>query len=278
MADLARLEAYSKGARFAPMKRFMVSIIQYDVTPDPYANVTNLEKLFAIAGGRRSRFVLLPELFGVGFNYSLYPEMADHNMEMLKYLQGVARKYGFYLIAGSVAFKAVKGSKTDQYYNRSYLISPEGGVMGHYDKVHVFFQNQEDQYFIPGTKSPVFTTSYAPIGIQICFDIRFPENIREMVKQGMKILFVPAQFPHPRKEHWMNLLKARAIENQIYVVGANRVGTVNEDLSYFGHSVIIDPYGDTLANGYEKEGVISEYLDMDFLEAYRKSFPVLKWL
>ncbi len=258
------------------MKRFMVSIIQYDVTADPYANITHLEKLFAVAGGRCSRFVVLPELFGVGFNYDLYSEMSDHNMEMLKYLQGVARKYGFYLIAGSVAFKT--GTQNDQYVNRSYLISPEGGVMGHYDKMHIFFQNQEDQHFIAGTKAPVFRTSYAPIGIQICFDIRFPETIRDMVRQGMKILFVPAQFPHPRKEHWINLLKTRAIENQIYVIGANRIGSVNEDVSYFGHSVIIDPYGDTLANGYEKEGVISEYVDMDFLEAYRKSFPVLKWL
>ena len=232
--------------------------------------------MFAVAGGRKSKFVVLPEMFASPFNYDEFEEFSKHTIEILKFLQSNAKKYGFYIIGGSLPVKNNRGEKN--YFNRSYLISNEGAVIGYYDKIHVFFQNDEDQFFMPGNKIPVFQTFYGPIGIQICFDIRFPENIREMVKQGLKILFVPAQFPNPRKEHWLNLLKARAIENQIYVIGANRIGKANDDLSYFGHSMIIDPYGETLTNGYEKEGVISEYVDVDFLDAYRKSFPILNWL
>ncbi len=257
------------------MKRFLVSILQYDVRADSLHNFATIEKLFAVAGGRKSKFVVLPEMFASSFQYDELPEFSRHTIEILKFLQGIARKYEFYIIAGSLA---VKSSREEKYFNRSYLISSEGAVIGYYDKVHVFFQNDENRYFNAGTKTPVFNTSFGSVGIQICFDIRFPEMIRNMVKQGMKIMFVPAQFPNPRKEHWLNLLKTRAIENQIYVIGANRIGKATDELNFFGNSVIIDPYGDTLANGYEKEGVISEYVDLDFLDAYRKSFPVLNWL
>lgn len=257
------------------MKRFLVSILQYDVKDDSIQNFKTLEKLFAVAGGRKSKFVVLPEMFASSFNYEAFEEYSKNSIEIVRFLQNIASKYNFYIIAGSLP---IKNNRGNGFFNRSYLISSEGAVAGYYDKNHVFFQRDEDEHFCAGQKIPVFNTYYAPVGIQICFDIRFPENIREMVKKGIQILFVPAQFPSPRKEHWMTLLKARAIENQLYVVGANRIGKANDELSFFGNSVIIDPYGDTLANGYEKEGVISEYIDLEFLEAYRKSFPVLKWL
>lgn len=257
------------------MKRFLVSILQYDVRNNALYNYRTLEKLFAVAGGRKSKFVILPEMFMSSFDPDEIKDCAHHVMDIIKFLQQVAKKYDFYIIAGSLPFQQ---RQSDKFLNRSYLISHEGGVVGYYDKTHVFFQNHEDEHFVAGTKTPVFHTFYGTIGIQLCFDIRFPETIRSMVKQGMKILFVPAQFPNPRKEHWLNLLKTRAIENQIYIVAANRIGQQSEDLSFFGNSVMIDPYGETLVNGYEKEGVISEYIDLEFLEAYRKNFPVLKWL
>jgi len=257
------------------MKRFLVSILQYDVKKDSLQNFKTLEKLFAVAGGRKSKFVVLPEMFASSFNYDAFEEHSKNSIEIIRFLQNIASKYNFYIVAGSIP---IKNNRGDGFFNRSYLISSEGAVAGYYDKTHIFFQHGENSHFCPGEKVPIFNTYYAPIGIQICFDIRFPESIRALVKKGVQILFVPAQFPSPRKEHWINLLKARAIENQIYVVGANRIGKDNEDLSFFGNSVIIDPYGDTLANGYEKEGVISEYIDLEFLEAYRKSFPVLNWL
>jgi len=214
-------------------------------------------------------------MFISSFDPDEMKDCAHHIMDIIKFLQYIAKKYDFYIIGGSMYFPQ---RQSDKFINRSYLISPEGAVVGYYDKMHIFFQNDEEHYFVPGTKAPVFHTFYGTVGIQLCFDIRFPETIRKMVKQGMKILFVPAQFPNPRKEHWLNLLKTRAIENQIYIIAANRIGRQNEELTYFGNSVIIDPYGETVVNAYEKEGVISEYIDLEFLEAYRKSFPVLNWL
>ena len=257
------------------MKRFLVSTIQFDVTTDAYSNFQTVEKLFAVAGGRKSRFIVLPEMFVAALKPDQLEEFSHHSVEILRFLQAAAKKYGFYIIGGSMP---VKSQRENKFYNRSYLISNEGGVMGFYDKAHLFFENEEDIDYSPGLKPPVvYQTFLAPIGVQICFDIRFPEPIRLLVKEGMKILFVPAQFPNPRKEHWLTLLKARAIENQIYIVAANRIGKT-ENTSFFGHSLIIDPYGEVLANGYEKEGVVSEYVDLDFLEKTRKNFPVLKWL
>jgi omega-amidase len=254
------------------MKRFLVSVLQFDINPDPYENFKLIERLFAIAAGRKSKFVLLPEMFATSFNYETYDEFSKHTMDVLKFLQNLGRKYNTYIIAGSLP---VSNRKNNLYNNRSYIISPEGAVAGHYDKMHIFFQNQENQYFTAGSEAKAFHTFYAPIGIQICFDIRFPLPIRELTKKGIKMLFVPAQFPDPRKEHWITLLKARAIENQIYIIAANRIGEEHET-SYFGHSMIIDPYGEVLLDAKGEEGVFSEYVDLDFLEAYRKDFPVLE--
>ena len=257
------------------MKRFQVSVLQYDVLDEPMENFKVIEKLFGIAAGRKSKFVVLPEMFATSFNYDRFPEFSKHSMEILKYLQQIALKYDFYIVAGSLP---IKSSKDDKFYNRSYLISNEGAVIGYYDKNHIFFQNEEMTHMSPGKSPSIFRTGLAQIGIQICFDIRFPENMRILTKQGMQILFVVAQFPNPRRDHWISLLKARAIENQVYVVAANRIGSASEDLTYFGDSMIIDPHGEILSSGYDKEGVVSAYVDLDFLDAYRKNFPVLKWI
>lgn len=255
------------------MQRFLVSILQYDIKSEPLNNFKTLEKMFAIAGGRKSKFVILPEMFACSFNYKHLETFSKHSIEILKYLQKTALQYQFYIVGGSLP---VRNNLEHKYYNRCYLISPDGAVAGQYDKNHIFFSKREKEFFIPGKTTNKFSTMFAPIGIQICFDIRFPENIRELVKKGAFIIFVPAQFPDPRQEHWITLLKSRAIENQVYIVAANRIGDDGEN-SYFGNSVIIDPYGKILANGEEKESVISEYIDLDFLKAYRKNFPVLPW-
>lgn len=257
------------------MRRFPVSILQYSVSNNPADNFKVIEKLFGIAAGRKSKFVILPEMFATSFNHNEFPEFSKHSIEILKYLQQLALNYNFYIIAGSMP---IKSAKDEKFFNRSYLVSNEGAVMGYYDKNHIFFQNNELDYFNPGKSPTVFRTGLAHIGIQICFDIRFPENMRHLTKQGMQILFVVAQFPDPRKDHWISLLKARAIENQIYVVACNRIGQANKDLTYFGESMIIDPHGEVLISGYDKEGVVTENIDLDFLDAYRKNFPVLKWV
>lgn len=257
------------------LKKFSISAIQYQFSKNPYDTFTNLEKLFQIAGERKSKFVLLPEMFATGFNYDLFEDFSKHSIELLKYLQQIAHQNNFYIIAGSLPVKANQDTK---FFNRSYLISDQGAVMGSYDKNHIFFQNNEDQNFISGKEAKIFHTDLANIGIQICFDIRFPETIRQLTRSGMQILFVPAQFPNPRKDHWKTLLRARAIENQIYVIAANGLGEINPDLSYFGNSMIINPYGEIIENSYEKEGIITAEIDLDFQAAYRKSFPVLNWL
>jgi predicted amidohydrolase len=255
------------------MRRFPVSVLQYDVKRNPVENFKTIEKLFGIAAGRKSKFVVLPEMFATSFNHDEFNEFSKHSIEILKYLQQIALNYDFYIIAGSMP---IKSSKDEKFFNRSYLISNEGAVIGYYDKNHIFFQNNELDYFNPGKSPSVFRTDLAQIGIQICFDVRFPENMRHLTKQGMQVLFVVAQFPNPRKDHWITLLKARAIENQVYVVACNRIGQSNENLSFFGESMIIDPHGEVLSNGSDKECVVTEYIDLDFMDAYRKSFPVLK--
>jgi omega-amidase len=257
------------------MRKTLISIMQYDVKDNPIDNFAVIESLLPEVIKQKSNFLVLPEMFATSFNYKEFYDFSKHSIEILKYLQQIALKYNLYIICGSMPIRSIKDEK---FFNRSYVLSNEGAVIGYYDKNHIFFQNNEQDYFNEGKSPTTFRTDFTKIGVQICFDIRFPENIRYLTKQGMQILFVVAQFPNPRKDHWISLLKARAIENQIYVVACNRIGKVSDEISFFGESMIIDPHGDVISSGGTQQGVVSAHIDLDFLEAYRKSFPVLKWI
>ena len=144
---------------------------------------------------------------------------------------------------------------------------------GAYRKVHLFSPTREDQHFHAGDEAPVVPVEQAVTGGLVCFDIRFPELARKLVVDGATILLVAAQFPHPRSSHWETLLKARAIENQAWVVAANRVGS-SGGLDYFGRSMIVDPWGEIVAAEMsEREAVVTERIRLDAVSSARELIP-----
>ena len=178
------------------------------------------------------------------------------------------KRYSKHIIAGSMLEEKGDGLP----FNTSFVIAPTGEVSTKYQKIHLFPLMDEDKKYSPGSKLCFFSAGDIKVGIIICYDIRFPEEVMVLAEIGIEVLFVPAQWPLIRKKHWLTLLKARAIENQIYVVGANRVGQEGETV-FAGNSVIIDPLGEIQELIEDKEGIITCRMDLDKLKSIRKENP-----
>ncbi|MNI08550.1 2-oxoglutaramate amidase [compost metagenome] len=159
--------------------------------------------------------------------------------------------------------------------NTIYVFNREGEVVADYSKIHLFRLMDEEKYLSSGDQLGQFELEGIPAGMMICYDIRFPELSRKLALDGAQILFVPAEWPNPRLHHWRTLLMARAIENQMYVVSCNRVGT-SGTTEFFGHSMIINPWGEVLAEGSENEGVISCTIDLSEVERVRRTIPIFE--
>lgn len=208
---------------------------------------------------------VLPEMFSTGF--CTQPEgIAERDNRTLEWMKAQAAMRNAAL-AGSVAIE-VNG----QYYNRFYFVKPDGSV-AQYDKKHLFTYGGEHLRFTAGTERVVVEWKGVRILLEVCYDLRFPVWARNRGDYDM-ILYV-ASWPTPRVAAWSALLVARAIENQCYVAGVNRVGT-DPACEYCGGSVIIDPYGKPLAAcTMNEECEASAVIDMDKLNAFREKFPVL---
>jgi len=212
--------------------------------------------------------VILPEMFTTGF--SMQPERIaePENGETLKWALSLSRK----LDAAIVASWAV--AQNGQFYNRLHFVTPLGTVQT-YDKRHLFRMAGEDKAFQPGSKPLVVEWLGWRIHLQICYDLRFPVWARNQLKQGTGYdLFVNvANWPAVRSHHWRALLQARAIENQAYVMGLNRVGVDGQQIAYTGESLLFDPQGNLLADVGNKPGWLTATLDSQTLLAWRGRFP-----
>ena len=241
-----------------------VTILQRDIAwANPVENCRRCEEAFDRNAG--ADLYVLPEMFSTGF--CTQPEgIAEREGLTLAWMKQQASMRQT-AIAGSVATE-VDG----KYYNRFYFVKPDGSV-AQYDKKHLFTYGGEHKRFTAGDERVIVEWKGVRILLEICYDLRFPIWARNRGDYDM-ILYV-ASWPTPRVEAWSALLVARAIENQCYVAGVNRVGT-DPSCEYCGGSVIIDPYGKTLtacARGEECEA--SALIDMEMLQAFREKFPVL---
>lgn len=159
--------------------------------------------------------------------------------------------------------------------NTIYVFDRQGNEAAEYSKIHLFRLMDEEKHLVSGDRVGEFTVEGVPAGMMICYDIRFPELARRLALVGAKILFVPAEWPHPRLHHWRTLLQARAIENQMYVVACNRVG-VSGSTEFFGHSMVIDPWGEVIAEGGESEEIIHASVSLDLVDEVRTRIPVFE--
>ena len=212
--------------------------------------------------GKGVQFIQFPELFAIGFRHEDYqkegPGVPGPTAE---FLSRVAKEYGAYTIGTDVE------KSDDKFYNTLVMAKPDGNILGTYRKIHPF--QEERDVFKGGELMAIFDCSGIKVGVQICYDIRFPEVTRKLALAGAEIVLVPAAFPDPRSEHWNTLMKARAIENQLYVAATNRIGFGFDGKTYFGHSQTVDPWGVVLGTRNSEERLITTEGNTEMLESVR---------
>lgn len=216
--------------------------------------------------------IVLPEMWNTGFYPKNLEDLADvEGQDTKNLLSELSQQHNVNIVGGSVSTK-----KGDHFYNTSYIFNREGHLVAEYNKIHCFSYMNEDNFFSSGDKVVSFELDGVLCGIIICYDLRFTELVRTLALSGIEILFVPAQWPLKRVNHWKILNTARAIENQMFVVAVNSCGQA-EDIQFGGHSMIIDPWGDLLASALNTEpAVITHILDMQLVKSIRNTIDVFK--
>jgi len=213
--------------------------------------------------------VVLPELFAHCRDFKDGEPIPGPTTEVFARL---AREKVSYILMGSM----LEVDEHGRIFNTSVLIDRRGTICARYRKIHLFsYRSKEKQSLIPGTDLVVTPTELGIIGFSICYDLRFPELYRALVKKGAEIIVCPAAWPSPRLDHWIALNKARAIENQCYFIGCNQVGTPVPKTTFFGGSVITDPWGETLVAAGNAEGIIAAFIDVDVVHQIRKEYSFL---
>lgn len=254
--------------------RLRVSLIQMDISLGrPDDNFAKLSLLLdkAINDVEKPDVILFPEMWNTGYSLEQINELADENGERTKrFIAEFCRKHQVHIIAGSIAQK-----QGTEVRNTIYVFNRDGEITADYSKIHLFRLMDEEKYLVCGNQIGHMEIEGNPAGVMICYDIRFPELARTMALNGAKVMFVPAEWPHPRMHHWRTLLMARAIENQMFVVACNRVG-VSGTTEFFGHSLVIDPWGEIIAEGGEEEQIIFATIDLDEVDRVRKKIPVFE--
>lgn len=245
-------------------------LLQYPLSKNFTDNWQYVQSLLKKAVRKKTDLIVLPEMFlGSPANPTSRQEWAHQYSLVLKEIKKFST-----LKKVSICFSQLEKSG-NKFFNTSYFIGVDGQVKGKYRKIHLFSYGGETKTFSAGNQTTVFNSQFGKIGLAICYDIRFPEFIRHLTNKGMQILLVNAQWPAARIEHWHTLLRARAIENQIFVVGVNRLGRKGP-IVYNGHSVVFDPWGNEILCLDEKKEIGLCKIDLQKLEIIRKQYPFLK--
>lgn len=261
------------------MSNLSISIIQSKLFwENKEANLRMFEeKLDSIP--ERTEIVILPEMFSTGF--SMQPEMLAETMEekTVSWMREQAQKNGI-ILTGSVIIK-----EDNKFYNRLVWMLPNGEY-GYYDKRHLFAFATEHEHYASGNKRLIASVKGWKINLQVCYDLRFPVWARQTppfpgeVGRGLEpefdVLVYVANWPQARSHAWKTLLCARAIENQCYVVGVNRVGRDGKDIEYSGNSMVIDPLGEVLYHMADDEDIFTISLQKEHLQQVRTKYPFWK--
>lgn len=253
-------------------QQYHISLLQMDIRlADPQYNQQRAGEWIAEAMKAEPKpdVIVLPEMWNTGYALDRLDGIAEpENGPICDWLSETAAHYGITIVGGSISEQRSSG-----FYNTLYAYAPDGSQLTRYDKIHLFKLMDEEKFMQPGEQTALFPLGDVTAAASICYDIRFPELARTLALAGAKVWFVPAEWPNPRLHHWRTLLTARAIENQMYVIACNRVGR-DEKSEFFGHSMIIDPWGEVIAEGGEEEGIISATIDLELSEDVRGRIPV----
>ncbi|MCD6363643.1 MAG: carbon-nitrogen family hydrolase [Synergistetes bacterium] len=249
-----------------------VAVFQIDVKlGDPEYNRSKVRVLLEKVKFKRPDVVVLPEMWDISYDLKNIKELSVlEGPKTIKFIMDMALRFQVNIVAGSIAL-----NEKGKIYNASLVFSREGKLLGIYRKVHLFGLMNEDKAFERGKELGLFDLEGIRCGLMICYDIRFPELARALALKGAQIIFVPAQWPLSRLSHWKTLLQARAIENQLYIVAANRYGQEGK-IEFAGNSLVIDPWGEIIAGGSELEAIVFAEINIDKVKEVRERIPVFK--
>jgi len=256
---------------FQEGQRVKISCIQMNVrAAEPEKNFAKAEELLTKAAKRKPDVILLPELWNTGFAPGkIDSTLADTDGARTKALcGGIAKAYGINIVAGSVLTR-----RGDALYNTAYVFDRAGSCIAEYDKTHLFSPMGEGEAYAVGDKIVTFPLDGVTCGVLICYDLRFPELSRALALSGAKGLFIPAEWPESRTEQMITLLRARAIENQVFAALCNGCGEAF-GTKFGGKSTIVDPLGNMLAKAGHKEKIITAEIDFSAQEKVRQDLPV----
>ncbi|MDR2711942.1 MAG: carbon-nitrogen family hydrolase [Clostridiales bacterium] len=247
------------------------AVIQFDIRPgEVEVNRRKALQYLEEAAAQGAGAALLPELWNCGYDLPDLPDLAENlRGESIGLVQKLAAQYKMYIFAGTIAER-----KDGNYYNTQAVINNKGEIIAKYRKVHLFNPRlAEGKYFHSGDKWALAHTPWGPVGLATCYDLRFPEFSRNLALRGAEMLVFPAQWPGIRLDEWRILCQARAVENQCFVLAANRTGTdmlEGGEFVYEGGSLIVAPNGHILADAGDREGVFPAELDWGLLQAIRQ--------
>ncbi|EKU81655.1 putative amidohydrolase [Massilia sp. UYP32] len=258
-----------------------VAAIQMVSTPEVGENLATVRRLVAEAAGRGATLVALPEywpIMGMSDADKVAHAEQPGSGPIQNCMAALAREHGIWLVGGTLPMVSPEAGKV---LNTTLVYDPQGQMMSRYDKIHLFGFNKgaesydEARTIVPGETVGVFDASFGRVGLSVCYDLRFPELYRAMGECAL--IIVPAAFTHTTgRAHWEVLLRARAIENQCYVLAAAQGGMHVNGRRTYGHSMLVDPWGEVKAVLPEGEGVVAGELDAAYLAGVRESLPVLR--
>ncbi len=263
------------------MTQVQLTALQMSSRPDPQDNLAIVAKLLEQLPAARPQLVVLPEAFscfGAGDRAQLAMAEPYKDGEVQRQLAALAKKHEVYLVGGTLPIDA-----GERFSAASILFGPDGAILNRYDKIHLFDvdvadntkEYRESKWTQPGSKVITTETDFGVVGMAVCYDLRFPELFSALRQAGSQIIVLPSAFTQVTgKAHWHALVRARAIEQQVFIVAPGQVGEHANGRETFGHSIIVSPWGEILAEQELDEGVVSVSVDVADIEPIRKQMPV----
>jgi len=262
-----------------------VAALQLCASDDPVANLAHTLSMLQQASEAGAQFIATPEVTNCVSSSRRRQNKVlalQENDQTLAAMCTAAARFGVWISVGSLALKL---PDDDRFTNRSFMIDPSGQIVAQYDKIHMFDvtlseteQYRESDGYRAGDHAVIADTAFGRIGMTICYDIRFPHLYRGLAKSGASILLIPAAFAQPTgRAHWEVLLRARAIETGCYVIAAAQTGehqtSQRRPRKTYGHSMIVSPWGEIMADAGEDQGIIYADLDLSLVESTRARVP-----
>jgi predicted amidohydrolase len=262
---------------------FKAAMIQMRSGLSPAANLDDATRMIGEAKSAGADYVQTPEMTNLlaANREQLFAAIVEEDKDVsLAAYRELARKLGIFIHVGSMAIKV----SPDKAANRSFLITPQGGIAARYDKIHMFDVDlgngesyRESRNYSPGEQAVISNLPWGVLGLTVCYDLRFPALYRALADAGATMLAIPSAFTKPTGEaHWSVLMRARAIENGSFVLASAQAGKHESGRETYGHSIIVDPWGKVLAEGGTEPGIVMAEIDPAAVTKARSKVPSLQ--